>query len=469
MGIGVEQSDGKRFVIKRSDLTTLKLFVEFYLPEYQDMLNTLRQGPYPLKSLGELSTHMFDGPFGSDRTVDMYQESGIPYVRVKDVLPEGIALDGLTYISQEKHEEILRSRVVPGNVLMTIAGRLGTAAVFPECLEEGNITGHIVGIELPEDINPHYLVAFINSRFGEFQVKRWGHRTTRPELNLHEVGQVLIPLPPRSIQDRIAQVMQDAYTTRREKLAEAEELLGGIDAYLLGQLGIDLAELQRRRIAIKPVSDLSGGRFDFEAVVTLQDIDFNGSDPTLLRQVVKRVNERVTPAEESPDEDVNYVGLGNIASNTGELAEFAPVKGSSVLSSSPKFKRGDLLFGRMRPYLNKVWVAEFDGVCSGEVLVFRPNRDKVDTCFLHTLLLSRITRYQIVPLQTGTSLPRVSASDVLNVKLPIPKKLRRQLEIGEEVARRRAEARRLRTEAETVVLEAKDRVEQMILGQEEVL
>jgi type I restriction enzyme S subunit len=150
------------------------------------------------------------------------------------------------------------------------------------------------------------------------------------------------------------------------------------------------------------------------------------------------------------------------------LAEFAPVEGGSILSSSPRFKKGDILFGRMRPYLNKVWVAEFDGVCSGEALVFRPNRGKVDTRFLHALLLSRVTLYQVVPLQTGTSLPRVSSADVLNVKLPIAKELRRQAEIGEEVTRRRTEAKRLRIEAETVVIEAKARVERMILGQEEV-
>jgi restriction endonuclease S subunit len=468
MAIDTQQPYRKRFLIKRSDLTTLKLFVEFYLPEYQDMLNALRQGPYPLKSLGELSTRMFDGPFGSNRKVDMYQESGIPYVRVKDVLPDGIDLSGLTYVSQEKHQTIYRSRVVPGDILVTIAGRLGTAAVFPEILEEGNITGHIAGIEIPEDVSPYYLAAVINSRFGEFQVKRWGLRTTRPELNLRELGQILIPLPPRPIQDRIAQVMQDAYATRREKLAQAEALLDGIDEYVLGQLGIALRELRSRRTTVKSIGSIAGGRFDFEAVVTVQDISFDNIEPTLLRKVVRRVDDRVTPVVLFPDVDVNYISLGNIAANTGELAGFAPVKGSSILSSSPTFERGDILFGRMRPYLNKVWVAEFDGVCTGEALVFRPNREEVDTRFLHALLLSRITLHQVVPLQTGTSLPRVSATDVLNVKLPIPRDLNRQTDIGEEVERQRTEARRLCAEAETIIAEAKARVERMILGQEEV-
>ena len=129
-------------------------------------------------------------------------------------------------------------------------------------------------------------------------------------------------------------------------------------------------------------------------------------------------------------------------------------------------KKGDILFGRMRPYLNKVWVAEFGGVCTGEAVVFRPNPKKVDTTFLHTLLLSQLTLHQVVPLQSGTSLPRVSPSDILNIKLPIPKDVNLQIEIGREIARRRVQAAQLCQEAETIVIEAKARVERMILGEE---
>jgi len=120
----------------------------------------------------------------------------------------------------------------------------------------------------------------------------------------------------------------------------------------------------------------------------------------------------------------------------------------------------------MRPYLNKVWLAEFDGVCSGEAIVLRPDTEEVDSIFLHALLLSQVTLDQVVPLQSGTALPRVSAFDVLSVNLPIPSDKKKQKTIGLEISRRRAEARRLRTEAERVVAEAKARVERMILGEE---
>lgn len=222
MAVSTSQSDRTHFLVKRSQLTTSKIFVEFYLPEYQEKLDALAKSPYPLKSLKKVASRLFDGPFGSNRKVDMYQDDGIPYIRVKDVLPTGIDLSDIKYISQEKHQELNRSRVIPGNVLITIAGRVGTAAVFPDTFEEGNITGHIAGIELPEDINPHYVAAFLNSQFGEFQVIRLSHRTTRPEMNLKEVGSILISIPPRSLQDQIAQVMQEAYAEAARLRIQAE-------------------------------------------------------------------------------------------------------------------------------------------------------------------------------------------------------------------------------------------------------
>jgi type I restriction enzyme, S subunit len=463
----VQTSDVKRFVMKRNELATIKLFVEFYLPQYQSLLDALKRSPYPLVPLRDLSVRMFDGPFGSNRKVDMYQDSGIPYVRVKDVLPEGINLEGLTYISEEKHQELIRSRVVPGNVLITIAGRVGTAAVFPDALPEGNITGHIAGVEVPNDINPYYLAAFLNSWLGEFQIKRWSHRTTRPELNLRELEQVLISVPPRPIQDCIAQIAQDAYETKLSSLSEAAWVVAQIESFVLGELKIGVESPDEGKRTTANIRKLAGRRFDFEAVVTAKDIDYGDMKLTALRDVVTPLDERITPAEDCPSESINYIGLNNIASNIGEIVDFVPTSGSDVLSASPKFQRGDILFGRMRPYLNKVAIAPFDGVCSGEIAVFRPNPDKVVSSFLHALLLSQLTLQQITPLQRGTSLPRVYPSDILNIKLPIPDDLELQGRIAEEITSRRAKSNELRLNAETIVTGAKSCIEHMILGEEE--
>lgn len=428
---------------------------------------TLSSSKYPVINLGDYTTSLTGGltPKGAK-----YPDQGVIFVRVGNIQPNRLDLSDVVFIDESLHQGALkRCQLQPNDVLLAITGAtFGKACVFPEGVGEANINQHIVKIRTVPELNPNYLSIFFNSEIGTKQSQVLATGGTRSALDYKAIRSFKIPLLPRSLQDQIAQIIQEAYSDRQTKLEQAELSYKEIPSYVLKELGINLTTAKRKRHALVPISMLRGGRFDFEAVVTLQDISsqFVEHEATLLREVVEQVNQRITPSEEYPDEMVNYIGLANIQSNTGELANFSPVAGKEILSSSPKFKKGDILFGRMRPYLNKVWIAEFDGVCSGEALVLRPNETKVNTCFLQALLLSQITLDQVVPLQSGSSLPRVSASDVLSVKLPIPKDLNKQKAIGEEIEKRRSTAKLLRSQAESVVAIAKAKVEKMILGEE---
>jgi restriction endonuclease S subunit len=421
---------------------------------------------FDVVTLGTLVKEIADGLHG----VRHYVNDGIVMLAVGNVTEYGLDLSAQKLVTQEEHNRLKRSQVQRNDLLVTITGRLGSTLVY-ESDEPANLSAHVARVKVDDEaVNPYYLAAYLNSKVGKQLIDEFSIGSIYPHINVNRLKSVRIILPPRSLQDQIAQVMQEAYGDRQKKLTEAEQSYQKIINYVFEELGINLTAIQRKRNALVSISLLKGGRFDFEAVVTLQDISsqFTEHETTLLKKIVEQANERITPSVDSPGEIVNYIGLANIQSNSGELANFEPVRGEGILSASPKFKKGDILFGRMRPYLNKVWIAEFDGICSGEALVFRPNQDKVDTQFLQALLLSQLTLDQVVPLQSGSSLPRVSSSDVLNIKLPIPKDLQKQKEIGSEVKKRRSEARRLRTESEAVVAAAKSRVERMILGEEEI-
>jgi type I restriction enzyme, S subunit len=75
---------------------------------------------------------------------------------------------------------------------------------------------------------------------------------------------------------------------------------------------------------------------------------------------------RVSPMDNPA---VRYVGLEHIEPQSMKLLGYG--YGREARSSSVRFSNGDTLYGKMRPYLNKVWVAEFDGLCSAEFLVFK--------------------------------------------------------------------------------------------------
>ena len=426
----------------------------------------LNSTQFDVVTLGTLVKEIADGLHG----VRHYVNDGVVMLAVGNVTEYGLDLSDRKLVTQEEHERLKRSQVQRGDLLVTITGRLGSTLVY-ESDEPANLSAHVARVKVDDEaVNPYYLAAYLNSKVGKQLIDEFSIGSIYPHINVNRLKNVRVILPPRSLQDQIAQVMQEAYGDRGKKLEEATQSYQKIIDHVFEKLGINLASTQRKRNALVSISLLQGGRFDFEAVVTLQDISsqFTEHETTLLKEIVEQTNERITPSIDSPGEIVNFIGLANIQSNSGELVNFEPVRGEEILSASPKFKKGDILFGRMRPYLNKVWIAEFDGICSGEALVFRPNKDKVDTQFLHALLLSQLTLDQVVPLQSGSSLPRVSSSDVLNIKLPIPKNLQKQKEIGSEVEKRRSEAKRLRNEAETVVAAAKARVERMILGEETV-
>lgn len=461
----------KSIIRDLADIKTAKRWdFGFHDPKYLEVLASLDR-TYPVVRFGNIITVLTDmGAFSLYKT-EYFVDEGVPFLRVQNVQEYGVDLEKDTkFISYEYHQQLKKSQLQPGDLLLTTKAVIGVSAVVSENLGDCNISQNLVLIRLKEDINPNYVSVFLNSRLGRMQTETAATGPNQKYLNFERIYDLKITLPPRSLQDQIAQVMQETYSDRQKKLQQAEQSYQRIIEYVFEQLGINLERTQRKRNALVPVSVLQGGRFDFEAVVTLQDISsqFAEHETTLLKEIVRQTNKRITPSIDSPDETVNYIGLANIQSSTGELGNFQPVQGKEILSSSPKFEKGDILFGRMRPYLNKVWIAEFDGICSGEALVFRPNKDKVDAQFLHTLLLSQLTLDQVVPLQSGSSLPRVSSSDVLSVKLPIPKDLQKQQEIGNEVKKRRTEAKQLRGEADAIVTAAKTRVERMILGEETV-
>jgi len=103
---------------------------------------------------------------------------------------------------------------------------------------------------------------------------------------------------------------------------------------------------------------------------------------TTLGEIAEPSRVRALPSE---DPEIPYVGLEHVESQTMRLIRHGHAY--DVRSSSVRFTRGDVLYSRMRPYLNKVWIAEFDGLCSGEFLVF-PKNEWLNTEFFAVRLNS---------------------------------------------------------------------------------
>lgn len=128
---------------------------------------------------------------------------------------------------------------------------------------------------------------------------------------------------------------------------------------------------------------------------------------------------------EGADSDRPYVGLENIESGTGRLiasatseatqGEFVSAVGDSL---SAVFEAGDILFGKLRPYLAKAWIAEFNGRCSTELLPLRP--EKIDPRFGLYVILSQQFIDAVDASTFGSKMPRADWEFIGNLPIPTP-------------------------------------------------
>lgn len=114
--------------------------------------------------------------------------------------------------------------------------------------------------------------------------------------------------------------------------------------------------------------------------------------------------------------DKSYVGLENIESWNGKLT--LPDEADEVESQVGLFKEGDVLFGKLRPYLAKVVAPSFDGQSSTELIVMTPRR--VTTRYLHWLLLNISFIRHIDALTYGVKMPRTSWFQLRQQYFPLP-------------------------------------------------
>ena len=396
-------------------------------------------------------------------------QSGEPFIRVTNILPSGdIDLTDAKYIPSATAKQSPK-RVRYNDIIMVQCGSTtGKVAMVPQGLDGSLYASFTFAIRAKSDTNPKYLFEVLGSRLVQEQIQRTLNVVSvRPNTSKPDVEALLIPVPPLPVQRRLVSGLEAARESRRRKLAEADALLAGLDAYLLERLGLTVPQSDDRLAYATRLSAVHGSKqigadyFHPERLSAMSAI-----------QTAKKAR-RAARLEEAADfsrdltneyEPEQYLGLAGVQSHTGELAETKdePGKGQAFI-----FAENDVLFARLRPYLNKVWRAERDGVCSTEfhVIRIRENVNDLLPDYLAAVLRSSAIVAQTKHMMTGNTHPRLANADVVDLLVPIPD-LKTQQEFVDEMRRRRVEGRRLREDAAREWGAAKARFEARLLGGE---
>lgn len=156
-----------------------------------------------------------------------WQDTGIPFLRSECVGEDGFKESGLAFICDEAHKAMKRSKVFTGDLLITITGNVGRICKLPDHICEANINQHIAKVTLnPQQVNTDFIYHCLRDiKYRNY----FEHITTGqayPQISLVQVRDVVIPLPSREEQHKIANVLSTAdqeITALQQKLTALQQ------------------------------------------------------------------------------------------------------------------------------------------------------------------------------------------------------------------------------------------------------
>ena len=135
---------------------------------------------------------------------------------------------------------------------------------------------------------------------------------------------------------------------------------------------------------------------------------------------IKRTTQIATDRCNTIPAGMTYIGLEDVESCSGQLKPTATTSRQSDDSTVGMFKEGDVLYGKLRPYLRKCITSPVDGICSTEFLVLKPS--SVLPAWLQNWLLSPDVTQQIEAGCDGAKMPRADWEHVGSIHIPAPDK-----------------------------------------------
>ncbi|MDA0834867.1 MAG: restriction endonuclease subunit S [Planctomycetota bacterium] len=320
-----------------------------------------------------------------------------PFVTPTDMHDKRYASVTERFLSQEGAESQKTLLIPAGAVCVSCIGwQMGKAIVT----SRPSFTNQQLHSIIPSsDVNPLFLYYSLSTRREEF-------------LSLGSAGGVRTPIINKSVFSDLKVLMAD--------LSLQHKIAGVLSAY------DDLIENNTRRIAILEemaqaiyrewfVNFRFPGHDKVKLITSPLGKIPEGWKPLRLGDMAKEVRRGVDPSQVAPD--TPYIGLEHLPRRSITLGEWG--KAADVQSTKLAFRKGEILFGKIRPYFHKVGVAPVDGVCSSDAIVIVPTSASAFGPVVCCVSSDDFVRHATQTSQ-GTKMPRANWDVLVKYPLPIP-------------------------------------------------
>jgi restriction endonuclease S subunit len=444
-------------IIQKSQLEgALRLDAEYYQPEYLEVKRKLNF--IKTKTISEISESVVSfGAYSLTNYIE-WQKSGIPYLNVENIRDGVIDFDNVKFISEETDEILKKSRVKEGQVIITMAGTIGEAAVAHKIPPKVNSNQATAKITLKKGYSPYFLAAFLNSRYGKKQTEREIVSSVQPNIFLWQIKNFRVPIVPKEKQEEIEKV----YIQGLEELEHSKSLYSQAEDLLLEELGLKDFKIEDDLFYIVNLSEVkSAHRADAEYFQPkyerlIERIKKYGAEPLL--KVVENVPARFNPKSQ-PTKVFRYVELSNITSSIGIIDGFSEVSGEEAPSRAKRIlKANDVIISSVEGSLEKVALVDKDQegyLASNGFFQFRSKNILPEV--LLVLAKSIVFQMQLEKQCAGTILTAVPKEAIQNILIPIlPKPTQQKIA---DLVQKSHEARK---KAKQLLEEARRKVEKLI-------
>jgi len=339
--------------------------------------------PWPIKKLGDCLSQFDRGISWSRKD----EGGAVAVLRIPNIEEGHINLNDLKYISPKNGNGELEKNDI---VMVASNGNpdlVGRSALVTEKEKGMRFASFLVRLRLDNTILlSHYAHLFLLTPTFKRELRR-KIATTSGIYNLRKdhIEKIKIPLPPLQIQKQIIE--------RLDKIAEAQKLNDEL---------------------IQKTDEL------FQSLLH-KELNPAGRDWEVkkLGLVFDRITDAILPTKH-PEQKFNFIGLENIESNTSRLVNISPVQGKFIKSTKTRFKIGDILYGKLRPYLNKVWLADFDGICSTDIWALRAKEGIILPQLLGAILQQSSIVQKSSASMAGANLPRANKDVFDRIAIALP-------------------------------------------------
>lgn len=275
-------------------------------------------------------------------------------------------------------------RIKPGQFIYSrIDARNGAFAIIPEELDNFVVSKDFPIFEVQNHlVTPQYLLEFLKSGNIQKIIQNLSRgATNRQRIKEAEFLNFPFPLPSLEEQKRIVSILDKAKSiqeAREHQLAALDELASSL----------------------------------------FQSVNRLSNTKVTLGEVISFSSHSIIPGAEH--QNMPNIGPDCIEPNTGFLKGWRTIQEDSAISAKYLFTEGDILYSKIRPYLNKVSIADFTGLCSSEIYPLTVKKEIANTYYITYLLRSSIFLQYSELNSTGANIPRINKSNIEKFEFELP-------------------------------------------------